>query len=94
VRRLLVALAALALAAGEARAAEPAAASIDTTVAAGPLVLRVHVSRTAQVFHVVDQLAAWSEFCHAQYARAVALSDDERALLAEHARVRAKLGWG
>ncbi len=41
----------------------------DAIVDAGPLTLDVRVSRTATLFHVVDQLSLWSPFCHAQYRR-------------------------
>src|SRR5437870_4411368 len=52
------------------------------------LVLDIQIARTAQVFHVVDQLAAWSPFCHSQYARALELSDADRRSLATHAAIR------
>src|SRR5687767_1473120 len=38
-------------------------------VEAGPLTCEIHISRTATIFHVVDQLAEWSEYCHRQYGR-------------------------
>jgi len=60
----------------------------------GPLVLEVRASRTAHLFHVVDQLSAWSEFCHAQYGRAMPLDDADRAALARHAAIRGRRGWG
>ncbi len=70
------------------------------TVAAGPLTIEVHISATANLFHVVDQLSGWSPFCHAQYRRAFAgpamggLSDLDRDLLRRHAAVRSVRGWG
>ena len=78
----VVAVAAL-LALGAAHATDPspspaAVAPVDSRIHAGPLVMTVHLSRTAQVFHVVDQLSAWSEFCHSQYADRVKLSDEEK----------------
>ncbi len=69
-------------------------------VVAGPLTVEVHVSATANLFHVVDQLSGWSPYCHAQYRRAFegpamgGLSEADRALLSRHAEVRAVRGWG
>ena len=37
---------------------------------AGPLTLDVHISRTATLFHVVDQISEWSPYCHRQYLAA------------------------
>jgi hypothetical protein len=54
----------------------------------------ISLSRTAQLFHVVDQLAAWSPYCHAQYARHVPLNDEDRRLLGMHAALRKRHGWG
>ena len=39
----------------------------DWSLDAGPLKLEICVSETAHLFHVVDQIAEWSEFCHRQY---------------------------
>lgn len=65
------------------------------TLQAGSLRLEVHVSRTATLFHVVDQLADWSPFCHDQYAAGMgALSEEERRLLARHRAIRARRSWG
>ncbi len=38
----------------------------DERIACGPLVLEVYVSRTAHLFHVVDQISAWDNACHGQ----------------------------
>jgi hypothetical protein len=55
----------------------------------------VYVSRTATLFHVVDQVSEWSEFAHRQYGRAFApLTESDRAALAKHRAVRAKHSWG
>jgi hypothetical protein len=66
-------------------------------VEAGPLSLRVSQSRTAQLFHIVDQLAAWSPYCHKQYERWFAahapLGDEARRWLAAHRELRAVHGW-
>jgi hypothetical protein len=69
------------------------------SIAAGPLALDVSISRTANVFHVVDQISGWSQYCHRQYKeyfekKAGGLSKEDRDLLAEHAKVRASRGWG
>jgi hypothetical protein len=61
---------------------------------ASALVLDVHVSHTANLFHVVDQLSAWDPFTHAQYRESIALSDDDRRELARYAEVRRRHGWG
>ena len=49
----------------------------------------------AHAFHVVDQLADWSPYCHQQYRpHFEPLSESDRALLAEHAALRGEKGWG
>lgn len=69
-------------------------------IQAGPLTLEVRIgSRTAHLFHVVDQLSGWSEYCHMQYRRYWEknygpLKQEEVALLAEHAAIRKRRGWG
>ena len=76
----------------------PAETARSGDVHLGKLVLRISEAQSAQVFHVVDQLSAWSEFCHPQYARwaarAIKLADADRALLAKHAELRKARGWG
>ena len=70
------------------------------TLDAGPLRLEICVSgRTATLFHVVDQVSGWSEFCHGQYAedsqsRDGGFSPRDRELLARHVTVRTAHGWG
>jgi len=63
-------------------------------IACGPLTLEVYVSRTAHVFHVVDQLSRWDNSCHGQYREHMELSAEDEALLARYAEVRAKRRWG
>jgi len=68
-------------------------------IEAGPLTLAVHVSKTAHLFHVVDQLSAWSEFCHRQYLAYFerlegGISRADRDLLAQHTVLRKAHGWG
>jgi hypothetical protein len=60
----------------------------------GPLTMEIHVSRTAHIFHVVDQLSAWSEFCHDQYRRAMPLDSADLAALARHREIRGERSWG
>jgi hypothetical protein len=86
--RVAAALLALALA-----VQEPSAEWTER-IECGPLVLEVRASRTAHLFHVVDQLSAWSEFCHAQYGRAMPLDDADRAALERHKAIRGRRGWG
>jgi hypothetical protein len=71
-----------------------------STLDAGPLRLEVHVSaRTATLFHVVDQMSQWSEFCHRQYGeyflqRDGGYAQQDRELLAKHVAIRRARGWG
>src|SRR5579884_3210775 len=64
----------------------------------GGMVLSVSDSRTAQIFHIVDQLSLWDVFTHKEYARWAEknhiLDDSDRALLQRHAEMRKKRGWG
>lgn len=76
-----------------------ASANDDYRLEAGPLTLHVHVSRTANLFHAVDQLAQWSEFCHRQYVSYFeglegGIDKRDRALLAQHCTIRRAHGWG
>ncbi len=79
--------------------AAPAPVNEQWKVTAGPLTLDISLSRTANLFHVVDQISEWSQFCHKQYisyfnTKAGGLSGEDRDLLAEHARIRKTHGWG
>jgi hypothetical protein len=64
----------------------------------GELRVAVSTSRTAQLFHIVDQLSGWSPYCHRQYGRWFAqhrpLDDEDRRVLAAHAALRKQHGWG
>ena len=82
------------LAAAGGAAAQDASPEWSETIECGPLVLQVRASRTAHLFHVVDQLSGWSEFCHPQYARAMPLDEMDCAALALHSEVRGRRGWG
>jgi len=64
----------------------------------GGIVITVSDSWTAQVFHIVDQLSEWDEFCHRQYGRWATrthlLDEQDRKLLQRHAQLRHVRGWG
>ncbi len=61
----------------------------------GPLSIEIHISPTAHAFHIVDQLADWSPFCHQQYRDYFSnLSARDIELLEEHAQVRRAKSWG
>jgi hypothetical protein len=62
---------------------------------AGPLTLEVHISRTANLFQIVDNLSNWSRYSHSQYRTYYEpLSDEDERQLARHADVRSRHGWG
>ena len=76
-----------------------AAASDEDQLEAGPLTLNLYVSKTANLFHAVDQIAQWSEFCHTQYVPYFqrlegGLGKEEQDLLAQHCAIRRVHGWG
>ena len=64
----------------------------------GQFSILVSESWTAQVFHMVDQLAEWDESTHKAYVRwskkNLQLDDTDRELLAKHAEMRRARGWG
>ena len=64
-------------------------------IKAGPLTLTVHVSRTANLFEIVDNLSNWDRYAHAQYVRHFekGITEDDRALLEEYAANRRRHGW-
>jgi hypothetical protein len=61
------------------------------------LVLSLSTSRTAQVFHIVDQLSEWDQFTHKQYGRwarkSEILDQTARDLLKRHTELRKVFGW-
>ncbi len=63
----------------------------------GLLRLTIHKTRTAQVFHIVDQLADWDARTHRAYVRwaadSLALDSTDQALLKRHAVLRRARGW-
>ena len=71
------------------------ALAADDRIEVGSLQLDVYISRTATLFHIVDQLSEWSYYCHREYGRDMApLSDEDRSMLTRHKGVRAKHSWG
>ncbi len=76
-----------------------ASANDDCRLEAGPLTLNLYISKTANLFHAVDQVAQWSEFCHKQYVSYFqglegGISKEDQDLLAQHCAVRRAHGWG
>lgn len=61
------------------------------------LELTISDSRTAQLFHIVDQLSQWDQFTHKQYvrwaAKSLPLDDDDRRVLQQHVELRRRHGW-
>lgn len=55
-------------------------------------------SETAQLFHIVDQLSQWDQYAHKQYvrwaAKSLALDDEDRRLLQQHAELHRRHGYG
>ena len=76
-----------------------ALANSDYCLDAGPLTLDVYISKTANLFHTVDQISQWSEFCHKQYVSYFqelegGISKHDRDLLSQHCAIRRTHGWG
>src|SRR5215475_9640999 len=84
------------VACGHPTALPPAAVPATERIALGALVIEVSTSRTADVFHAVDQLSHWSEFNHPQYASWAPEPRDPtaEALLQHHRALRTVHGWG
>jgi hypothetical protein len=86
---------ALLLACSLATPQQPAPLVLD----AGALRLELQPSRTAHLFHVVDQISQWDQYCHKQYLAAFTdaqgkLADEDHAMLHRHVGVRRRHGWG
>lgn len=64
----------------------------------GGVVILVSDSRTAQVFHIVDQMSQWDSGVHHGYVRwatrALNLRPEDQELLRKHAELRRARGWG
>ena len=76
-----------------------ASANGEYRLEAGPLTLDLYISKTANLFHAVDQISQWSEFCHKQYLSYFqglegGIGKAERELLAQHCAIRKAHGWG
>ena len=74
-------------------------ANDDSRLEAGPLTLNLYISKTANLFHAVDQISQWSEFCHAQYVSYFqglegGIDKEDQDLLAQHCAIRRVHGWG
>ncbi len=66
----------------------------DKKLSYGPLTIEVYVSRTAHLFHVIDQISAWDNACHGQYRSHMQLSSEDEDALRKYAEVRSKRRWG
>ena len=64
----------------------------------GGLLISLSDSRTAQVFHIVDQMSQWDSAVHHGYVRwanrTLNLSQEDQRLLQKHAELRRARGWG
>jgi hypothetical protein len=77
----------------------PSTSSAQTKVIdLGGVVISVSDSRTAQVFHIVDQMSQWDSSVHHGYVRwanrTLNLSQEDQRLLQKHAELRRVRGWG
>ncbi len=70
----------------------PSATASGSRLDFGALVVTLSTSRTAQLFHIVDQLADWNPYAHRAYlrwaAKSFVLDDDDRKALARQAVMR------
>ena len=93
-RQFCVATVALVFLVGRVRPIEAQATDIDL----GAVILSISDSRTAQVFHIVDQLSQWDRYTHKAYVRwastRLALTAEDGLLLERHAELRRARGWG
>jgi hypothetical protein len=64
----------------------------------GGILVSVSNSRTAQVFHIVDQMSEWDSGVHHAYVRwankTLNLSEADKKLLQKHSELRRPRGWG
>jgi hypothetical protein len=63
------------------------------------LTFNISISRTANLFHIVDQLSEWSQFCHKQYKKDFinhngSFSAEDQNMLEKHTSIRSVLRWG
>ena len=66
----------------------------DERIECGPLTIDVYISRTAHLFHVVDQISEWDNACHGQYRRHMQLSSEDEGILRRHSEMRQTKRWG
>lgn len=66
----------------------------DARIDCGPLAIDVYLSRTAHLFHLVDQISEWDNACHGQYRANMELTAEDEALLARHSEMRQTKRWG
>jgi len=75
-----------------------AASAQSKVLDVGGVLISVSDSRTAQVFHIVDQMSEWDPSVHHEYVRwankALHLTGEDRELLETHAALRRARGWG
>jgi len=69
-----------------------------TEIQFGQFSITLSESWTAQVFHMVDQLAQWDESSHKAYSRwartNLSFDAEDRRLLEKHGEMRRARGWG
>lgn len=75
-------------------AAERGAKAQREHVALGEVTVVIMTSRTASLFHVIDQLSRWSPFSHPQYQSWRPPAEVADPLLARHVKLREKRSWG
>lgn len=60
--------------------------------------LQITISKTAHLFHIVDQISEWDIYCHKQYLRYFesigGFSETDNELLDKHREIRNRHGWG
>jgi hypothetical protein len=78
--------------------AAPASNAQKRIIDFGGVFISVSDSRTAQVFHIVDQISQWDSSVHHGYVRwanrTLALNQEDQRLLQKHAELRRARGWG
>jgi hypothetical protein len=61
--------------------------------------LDISISKTSHLFHIVDQISEWSQFCHQQYRRYFeslcgGLDEKDISFLSKHIEIRKRHSWG
>ncbi len=69
----------------------------DCLLEAGTLTLNIYISKTAHLFHIVDQISQWSPFCHKQYLsyfqKIKGIDEQDSKFLNQHRAIRKTHGW-